>query len=89
MGYAARVKRKRACRHNCLLKVERTAAEQVEHQVKGHPLKEPEPFVVGPVFAAKYDPKPRKPQGSRQRRVAHRNLARAKAVATFGEPSLA
>ena len=81
MGWEARVRRKRACRHNCLLKVKRTAAEQVEHQVKGHPMKEPEPFVVGPVFTAKYEPKPRKPQGSRQRRVAHRTLVRAKVLA--------
>ena len=81
MGWAARVKRKRGCRYNCLLKVERTAAEQVEHQVVGHPLKEPAPFVVGPVFTAKYEPRPRKPHSSRQRRVAHRNLVRAKVLA--------
>lgn len=53
MGYAARVKRKRACRHNCLLKVERTAAELKEHEVVGHPQAEPKPHVVGPVFTAK------------------------------------
>jgi len=82
MGWAARVKRPRACRNNCLLKVERTATEQVEHQIKGHPLKEPEPFVVGPVMIGrKYEPKPRKPRGSRQRRVAHRNLVLARVLA--------
>jgi len=89
MGWGARVKRKRACRHNCLLKVERTAAEQVEHQVNGHPLKEPEPFVVRPVFAAKYEvPSLRLPIGSRQRRLAHRKRLR-EIARTFGEPSLA
>lgn len=54
MGYAARVKRARACRHNCLLKVERTAAELKEHDAKGHPMKEPDPaFLPRPVFTAK------------------------------------
>lgn len=73
MGYAARVKRKRACRHNCLLKVERTAAELKEHDATGHPMKEPEPFVVRPVFTSKYEPVGRDRTTSRQRRRARQS----------------
>lgn len=53
MGWAERVKRKRSCRGMCLLKLERTARELVDHSVQAHPLKEPQPFEMRPVFTAK------------------------------------
>ncbi len=51
MGWAERVTRPRACRHNCLLKVERTAKELRDHAALAHNklgagYQDPEPSTV-------------------------------------------